>query len=407
MAEKKNRKRLFAIAVITVLCLFTAALAYSFWPISGSTINFLTMASYQNRIEEEYEIPHHVNPSEEVTKIVHVSNTGTVDTLVRVMVKKAFGERRGDGSFVEEKSLDPEMIEITFNESCWMTGKDGYHYYKGILGAGMTTKEPLFTSYRLSEKAGNEYKGKDAQISVTMESVQAQGDAVSIWGITHRELGVVRPEAPESEDTSVAYLGESSGFDITSRKTDLFASFKNLFPGCARTQKIFVKNDSQENVEILLRAEPVSQKRMSSEQKRLVEQMLKKYALIEITDGQRQLYKGNAAGNLNGSGSTMKNNISLGNFTAGREKELTVKLSLAPEMDNRFQELTGKVKWVFTAIGEGEKTQSAIVPSTGDSTRTGMWIALLVTSAMFLAGAFWIERKIEKAEKNESTKTRD
>lgn len=400
MADKKSKKTFLVIALATVLCIFAAAVTYGYWSVSGTTINFLTMASYKNQIEEEYEIPHHVNPSEVVTKIVNVSNTGTVDTIIRVLVTKAFGVRGADGSFTEDNSLDPKMIKIDFNNRYWMKGEDGYYYYKGILKAGETTKEPLFSSYQLSTDAGNEYKGKDAQIIVMMESVQAEGDAVSVWGITYSDIGITRPPAKPSKDTSVTYLGKEKGFDITTKKTDLFASFKNLLPGCARTQRIYVNNNSADNVEIFLRAESISQVRMSAEEKELVEQLLNKEAIIEITDGKKCIYKGPVAGNLSGVKSTMRDNISLGVFPGGSTRELTVTLSLSPQMDNRYLNLTGKVKWVFTAVGEEDAAvYSATVPQTGDGTRIGMWIALFITSGIFLAGAAWIEKKSRRTDK--------
>lgn len=400
MADKKCKKTFLVMALATVLCVFAAAITYGYWSVSGTAINFLTMASYKNQIEEEYEIPHHVNPSEVVTKVVNVSNTGTVDTIIRVLVTKVFGVRAEDGSFTEDKNLDPGMIKIHFNNRYWMEREDGYYYYKGILKAGETTKEPLFSSYQLSPDADNEYKGKDARIIVMMESVQAEGDAVSVWGITYSDIGVTRPAVKPSEDAAVTYLGKEKGFDITSKKTDLFASFKNLLPGCARTQKIHINNDSADNVEIFLRAESVSQVKMSMEEKKLVEQLLNKEAVIEITDGRKCIYKGSAAGNLSGGKSTMRNNISLGVFPGSSKKELTVTLSLSPEMDNRYLELTGKVKWVFTAIGEDDSVVcSATVPQTGDGTRIGMWIALFITSGIFLAGAAWIERKSRRTDK--------
>ena len=45
----------------------------------------------------------------------------------------------------------------------------------------------------------------------------------------------------------------------------------------------------------------------------------------------------------------MKKDISLGEFKPGAGKNLIVKLSLSEEMDNEYQELLGKVKWVFSA----------------------------------------------------------
>lgn len=47
---------------------------------------------------------------------------------------------------------------------------------------------------------------------------------------------------------------------MTESDTDLFASFKNLTPGCARTQIIELENRSSEEVQLYLRAEAAGQK---------------------------------------------------------------------------------------------------------------------------------------------------
>lgn len=340
------------------MCVSMGIMAFAYWHAAGKTDNILTMARYQNRIVEEYEIPDHVNPGTEIDKVVNVKNTGDVDTLIRLSVEKVFGTRKEDGSFETDETLNPEMIEIAYNTASWTKRDDGYFYYKSILKAGKTTKEPLFTSYTLSQETGNEYKGKEARIIVRMESIQAEGNAVSLWGLTYQELGITAPKAPESAPSKVTYLGWDKGFDITAKKTDLFAGFKNLLPGCSRTQKIYIENDSDEAVEIFLRADTAKQEKMSDRQSKLVKQMLKKYAVIEITCGEETIYKGPVSGNLDKKSDTMKNDISLGEFRPDDEKKLKVKLAMSPEMDNEFMELTGKVKWVFTAEGGDGKHRS-------------------------------------------------
>lgn len=360
------------------MCMSPASV-FAAWSISGGTDNIVTMASYKSSIVEDYQVPEHVDPSEEVKKVVNIANKGSVDIIVRAKVEKMFGTEYEDGSFTKDESLDPEMIEITYNSTMWTQRDDGYFYYNEILKAGETTKEPLFTSYRLSEKTGNAYKGKDARVVVLMDSVQAEGNAVSAWGYSYSDLGITEPAAPEGQDTSVTYNGREKGFDIELSKTDLFANFKNLLPGCSRSQNISVKNASSGKAEILLRAEAAEQEKMSEEKLELVNELLDKYATVTIKNGDETIYTGPVSGNLSGSGSTMRSDISLGEFESGAAKQLSVQLSLDPDMDNKYMELTGKVHWVFTATGEDPK---GIVPvRTGDP---------MVPIAVFGAGVFAI-----------------
>ena len=401
----KRRRKRAAVLVVGILLTLSAmtTVVHAAWSVPGTTWNFLTMSSYETKIVEEYEIPESVNPSQEVTKVVNVKNTGTVDTLIRVSVEKMFGTRKEDGSFLEDKTLSPEMIEIDFNQKWWVKKEDGFFYYRDILRAGEITHEPLFSSYRISEKAGNEYRKKDAQIVVKMESVQAKGDAVGLWGKSYQELGIQRPAAQVGLDTSVHYLGKEGGFDITRNRTDLFASFKNLSPGCARTQKIMLYNDSTETVELFLRAEATGQEAMDSQQLQMIRQLLNQYGIIKITGEKGLLYHGPVSG-VGESGNNMKHNISLGKIKAGKSRTLTVTLSVSPDMDNRYQELTGKVKWVFTAQGENPSYQwpvSVIMPpKTGDFTEIGIWLALFLVSGGSMITVFGVRSVWERHRRN-------
>lgn len=392
----------FLMTVIFILC--CAVMGYAFWSIQSRTDNVLTMASYKAGIVEKYQVLQHVDPSGKIEKRVEVKNEGTVDILVRVSVKKAFGVRGKDGKLKEDASLDPDMIQIAFNHRFWKKLDDGWFYYKDILRAGETTKEPLMEAYTLSPQAGNQYKGKDAEIVVCMESVQADKDAVSVWKVRREELDIIWPDAPKAEKTAVTFHGKEKGFSTTAGNTDLFSAFKNLSPGCARTQQIVVENRAREPAEIFLRAENAGQENMSEEQRILVRQLLTKYALIEVTGESGLIYKGAVCGQ-DGEAS-MRQDISLGKFAAGEKKTLTVKLSLSPGMDNRFQKLTGRVAWIFSAHGEDGTVTEKRVPVTEDGTRILMWTVLLAASGIALAIALWAERR-DRRKEHESFKEND
>lgn len=397
-------KRLTVIFSVLGICMLSGAGILGYWKITGNTGNILTMASFQNQIEEKYQIPSEVNPGQTIDKTVNVTNTGTVDSLIRVTVRKIFGEMQ-NGKFVEDSLLDPDMIQIDFDTEKWVYRHDGYFYYKDILKAGSRTEKPLFREYTLAAEAGNEYRKKEARIVVTMEAIQAQDALEDLWKVSWRDLGITRPEAVLPKETEVIYLGQRGGFQMTESDTDLFASFKNLTPGCARTQTVVIENKSSEEVGMYLRAETADQKPGNGKTAELVKKLLEQYAVIEVSTSQGCIYRGSVAGNLQGSGSTMKNDLYLGTFKGGEKRNLIVKLALSEEMENEFCSLTGKVRWVFTVKGEDGKTiTTARVPATGDKTEIGMWIALLGFSILFLTAAFMLERTYSRKEKNEAHK---
>lgn len=397
-------KKIVGILSALGICMLSGAGILGYWKITGNTGNILSMASFKNQIEEEYHVPSKVDPGQTVDKVVNVTNTGTTDSMIRVRIRKMFGDMQ-NGTFVEDTTLNPEMIQIQCDTELWKYRPDGYYYYADILKAGSKTKKPLFQSYTLSAEAGNEYRKKAARIVVMMESIQAQDAVEDLWKVTWKDLGITRPSDTDKTQTEVIYLGQRGGFQMTEKDTDLFASFKNLTPGCARTQTVLIENKSSEEVQMYLRAEAANQNSMNAHTAGLVRDLLEKYAVIEVSTDQGSIYRGNVAGNLSGSGSTMKNDLYLGTFKGKETKKLLVKLALSENMDNEFCKLTGKVRWVFTAKGDdGKTTVSGRVPLTDDKTAIGMWIALLGFSALFLTAAFMIERSYSRKEQNESHK---
>lgn len=398
------------IAASATCYLFSSVTAYASWTSSGRTDNYVSMGSYKTSIEEEYTQPLHVDPSQTVDKIVNVKNSGTVGTFVRVAIEKKIGDVNADGTFVSDETLDPEMIMITCNETVWKNGGDGYYYYLKELKPGETTEEPLFKSFTFSAKAGNAYRKKVGNIIVKMESIQAEGNAISLWGKTTTDLGIQYKKAEQTaEPTNVTFLGKKEGFDITSKKPDLFSNFKNLMPGTSRAQVIKLVNTSKQNVEFSLKAEAVGQENMSNEQLALVDNLLNEYATISIENDGKTVYDGAVSGKPD-----MQNNaISLGTMKAGSTKDMTVTLKLSPDMDNHYLDLLGKVRWVFTATGDDDKSKtdtsvggnssgssvgsdgnsSVNTPKTGDMSMTPATVSFATASILLGTGLILLKKK--------------
>lgn len=403
---KKRKGIWIGVSVVAGVLLFSGS-ALAAWNATGRSYNFITMSSCKNTIIEEYKVPEHVNPGQKVVKKVNIKNEGNADTFVRVKIEKILGTRGDDQSFTADETLDPEMIEVEFNHDWWKLLSDGYWYYTDALRAGASTKEPLMKSYRLSEQADNRYKNKEAQIIVTMESIQAEGGAMeSLWGIREQELGITyRP--CQCETVTKVIFTENNKIRIEAPENNLFASFQNLLPGCGRTQTVKLVNQSKESIALYLRAEAAEQNRMSEEKLQLVKQLLTKYAVIQVKEGNTVLYQGTVDGNFTGKGWSMDQDISLGTFRPKETKNLVITLSLDPRMDDQCQELLGKVNWVFTARGVSDKETGdgdsatkgggagkkmavgTVSPKTGDSVSVLAELFLLVSGLLCAAVSGW------------------
>lgn len=399
LSKTKCRQKLYLTGSgILALILACSSSVLAYWNITGKTTNLLTMNTYRAELAENYQPPDQVWPGSTVTKEVNVSNTGNVDCFVRVRFTKAFGTRAEDGTFLPDDSLDTKVIELTCNDTFWME-MDGFWYYKDVLKAGETTREPLFESFHISESAGNEYFGKEAEIFVNMESVQAEGNALELWGISRQILGISESISETEQEACVEYRSRGEGFVFTGLGTDLFTSFKNLLPGCARTQQIMLINSSGESVDLYLHAQAAQQEGISEEQLMLIQKLLTEYAQIQICREDQILYSGPVDGNLTGTTGIRMDEagkLYLGTLAAGEERSLTVTLQLSPEMENEYQSLTGKVDWVFTA--QGEDSAAASVPKTGDDTELLIPVICFWTSALLLisAAVSWRKRHHEE-----------
>lgn len=324
----------------------------------GIAKNSLSMAQLETRIVEDYRVPPHLMPGTRVKKVVHVKNTGNVDAIVRVRVEKALGILDGDGSFLPQDELNPDWIEIDYDDSgTWVLLEDGYFYYTKVLQAGKMSEKPLIKSFSLSTEAKNPCKGKEGRIDVHMESVQAEADAVSLWGRTKEELGILYEAAIEEAATDVEFASFEEGFLFHPVSTDLFSSFQSLCPGSERTQLIRVKNQSGEKIRISLHAAPAVQE-TKPEDIPLVEEVLRKYARIKVTlqnADQDTVYEGAADGNPlheRSEEASLGTPVSLGEYLPGEEKNIKVFLDVSPEMDNRYMSLLAKVDWIFEAAGQ-------------------------------------------------------
>ena len=363
---KEHKTAWIFITLVAGLLLITGSVLAA-WNVSDFAVNMVSMASYKNTIQENYERPQHVDPGQKVIKEVNIKNEGNTDTFVRVKVDQMFGNTDQNGTFIKDSSLDRNMILIHYNTDLWELRKDGYWYYRNVLKTGESTEKPLMDSFILSTDADNRYKNKEARIIVNMESIQAEGQAMkTLWGFNEKELGITYQPCV-CEEVSKVVLGKDGTLKFEGTETDLFMNFKNLQPGCSRSQVIGIRNQWKSRIKMMLRAEKTVQEKMTEEEQKLLDELLTKYALITVKDGTKTLYQGTVDGNLDGTGWSMKKNISLGTIEAGKEKNLNVTLAVSPDMDNRYQNLLGKVKWVFTA----EETEKENQQNYGNSDPDG------------------------------------
>lgn len=181
-------------------------------------------------------------------------------------------------------------------------------------------------------------------------------------------------------DGSVEYVGGAEKFLFLDGSefsdTDLFGSFKNVFPGDVIEQTVTVKNGffGPDSVRIYLKAiahdssNPIIAD--TDETLTTMEDFLSQLRLTVSQNGKVIL---DASPDQTGG---LTENVFLGDFPNGSSTKLTLTLSVPAELGNDYADRMGEVDWVFTAeeIPEHDK------PKTGDS---GVIIWLLTMGQSF------------------------
>ena len=356
------RKNTIFLLLTTALLIFsTIGTTLASFKAGNESAHEIDLAAIKARIIEEYEHQSNVYPGNTVDKVVNVKNTGTSDCVVRVKVEKAWGERRDeDGKLIVDSAYSTDNIQIEYDTTYWVYDPtDGYFYYKGVLKPDETTLAPLFENFKIDETTGNEYKNLEADIVVKMECVQAAANGISVWNKTLTDIGVsaYSPTGSPQITTKVIFASGNGDKEFTfdPDTTDLFANFKNLLPGETRSQTIDVKNEfyTKTGVEIFLRAEDINQSFTDPQTLELVTKLLQEYATIVVTDETGNVvYSGPIWGEpyaAEGNPLSMRYDISLGVFPTGESKKLTIQLQLDPSMGDEYQNLSGLIKWVWSA----------------------------------------------------------
>ena len=358
-------------SLLAVLCVAAiTSVAYSEWETMNITRNYTTLASVEGVIKEAYIQDSPVYPGGNVKKVSQIMNTGTVPAVVRVNVEKGW----------DDVSLDTDKVEIQFNDEDWLQ-KDGYCYYKKIIMPGELSA-PLTVGFRLSEKAGNEYAGKQGNITLAMEMMQAEGGGSSVWseGLFELSSGEKIRISEKQNDATIEFKGGNTGFVFGANSGDLFYSFKNMVPGQILSQQIIVKNSSREETEMFLWAEKDGEKYYDDDN--IVKEFLCNHSKISITDQSGEIIY---QGSLMAEDMSNALDVSLGQFAPGEERRYVVNLQLSQDMDNSFEKLKTDLDWGVRASGK-----EAVIPETGESLKEQVIlnVALLIIMTIAFAIAF-------------------
>ena len=132
----ENKKSLIAIALVALVGIVGVTFAYF---TSTATLNnpFQT-GTYSTSVKETFISPDNWTPGTTTQKKVNVTNNGSVDIAVRATYTEQWTAK--DGTKLDGVRNGERVALFTIGAD-WDEGKDGYYYYKDILGEDETSTD--------------------------------------------------------------------------------------------------------------------------------------------------------------------------------------------------------------------------------------------------------------------------
>ena len=180
------RKKLIAGAVVAICLSLLAYSTSAYFTTEKTATNVITSGNIDIQLQEtamqngeevlfeQSQEKINVMPSQTVSKIVRVENTGTNAAYVRISVSKSIALAEG-----VHGTPDVDLLKLDFDSENW-TAKDGYYYYNRPLAPGELT-EPLFNSVTFSPSMGNMYQNSTAIIEVKAQATQVKNNGASVF----------------------------------------------------------------------------------------------------------------------------------------------------------------------------------------------------------------------------------
>jgi len=189
---------------------------------------------------------------------------------------------------------------------------------------------------------------------------------------------------PASAISNVTYEGGAEHFVFLPGSeysdSDLFENFKGVMPGDVIIQRITVKNTSDKQVRIYMRADLIEEKHRDFLDKLNLQVACKSEYIFDAAPSQ--------------TGQLTQNTL-LGTFKTAGSVELVVTLTVPLDLGNEYMNTMGIVPWTFLI----EEVPEDDTPHTGDDFELGTW---LIAAGMILVAiaVVLIQMKRQKANAN-------
>ena len=188
-----------------------------------------------------------------------------------------------------------------------------------------------------------------------------------------------------ADDGNVSYVGGAEKFIFSPGSeyslTDLFDNFKGVMPGDSLTQKIFVKNDLKNKVDIKLYMRSLGAQLETDD-------FLSQMTLTVKQDGTSNLFEAPSDQTAQ-----LTDWVCLGTIKSGGNITLDVTLDVPIDMDNEFQEAIGYLDWEFKVEEIPADPDIPLVPDTGDHSNVVLWVIMMMIAIGTIITAVEVVKK--------------
>lgn len=143
------------------------------------------------------EAAQNVNPGDEYSKVVSVTNKGTKDAYIRVKLTPEW--QGGLPNVIDVETPEQEMAVLMakyplLNNGWVYNASDGWYYYTSVVEAGDSTPNIIEKVKFEGKYMENDYQGKKFTLTVEAGAIQASnGAAEDEWGVNPSTLAPVEP----------------------------------------------------------------------------------------------------------------------------------------------------------------------------------------------------------------------
>lgn len=311
-------------------------------------------------------------PGQDICKIPRISNQGN-DCYVRARIE-----------FVDTPLRFDSLYGMTDE---WILGKDGYCYYRRILGSGDTVD--LFKGIKVPIDLKEDTAESLFQIRIYVDAIQSDYFTPDYaldhpWG----QIEILDCKKEGMYDFSTFKKQNNLNFKITyegkvgkliKNEDDFFENFPVMLPGGVYSDVLEFENNSDEKIHLYFRTGVL-------ERTDLLEQVHLKI-IKQNRENQTVIYEGAVHG------TDLEKNMLLETLNPGEIGKLRYEISVPKELDNTYTLMREQVTWVFST----EPVQEIDSVPTGDSSLI-FCLIMMVTGVIFLVIGFILNMN-EKARK--------